>query len=192
MGCAASRKLYDETRIDVAKPEAFPVAPGSQRLKQASKYALPQSLNQMAGYDICDADGKVRPRDLILRCHHGHTSFSIAPLLARQLRFKIKYISLTDQKVLTDASGKKVFMIRGKVLTFVTSLYFFTYSPNFAGQTPTEHDGDAPLYKFARCAPMVGDAHHGGSTSSSPSRMTTSKRWRRWRPCATWCTRPAR
>ena len=50
MGCAASRKLYDETRIDVAKPEAFPVAPVSQRLKQANKYALPQSLNQMAGY----------------------------------------------------------------------------------------------------------------------------------------------
>ena len=149
MGCAASRKLYDETRIDVAKPEAFPVARGSQRLKQANKYALPQSLNQMAGYDICDADGKVRPRDLILRCHHGHTSFSIAPLLARQVRFKIKYISLTDQKVLTDASGKKVFMIRGKVLTSLKSLYFFTYSPNFAGQTPTEHDGYAPLYKFA-------------------------------------------
>ena len=151
MGCAASRKLYDETRIDVAKPEAFPVARGSQRLKQANKYALPQSLNQMAGYDICDADGKVRPRDLILRCHHGHTSFSIAPLLARQVRFKmlVKYWSLTDQNVLTDASGKKVFMIRGKVLTSLKSLYFFTYSPNFAGQTPTEHDGYAPLYKFA-------------------------------------------
>ena len=68
---------------------------------------------------------------------------------ARQVRFKIKYISLTGQKVLTDASGKKVFMIRGKVLTSVHSLYFFTYSPNFAGQTPTEHDGNAPLYKFA-------------------------------------------
>jgi hypothetical protein len=65
------------------------------------------------------------------------------------VRFKIKYISLTGQKVLTDASGKKVFMIRGKVLTSVHSLYFFTYSPNFAGQTPTEHDGNAPLYKFA-------------------------------------------
>ena len=59
--CATSRKLYDETQIDVARPEAFPVAPGSQLLKQANKYTIHSRIFTMReDYDICDADGKVR------------------------------------------------------------------------------------------------------------------------------------
>ena len=65
MGCAASRKLYDETRIDVAKPEAFPVAPGSgdevylstvrEALKTCTAFKHDLILYQ-AGVDGLEAD----------------------------------------------------------------------------------------------------------------------------------------
>ena len=97
MGCAESREKYDKADIANATPEAFSaMTPGTKPLAKATTYKLQARIFRLReDFDIKDTDGNV-----------------LCKILG-------KYVSLRDQQVLADASGKKMLCLHRKVRRLV-------------------------------------------------------------------------